>query len=294
MHHCDDIKKHLWAFLMKETDPQTSQKIQTHLQGCPSCQKECEALQKLQGAMQMDISSSMPEDFADTLHAKLMVAAEEMTAPTFGERFLESLRRFRQYGAFKTLAPALVCLVFVIGVFSSGIYENWQRENPILNPAPTAVPTVTPTAVSTSNPVTEPIPTQKPNVISVPATTPAPEVTTPVGTEAPAILAEDIPAPASIEGEPQIAAYILPERQMDICQISVSDPVSFLDGWQENWQQYRQELSGLDGSSIFLELPQTAFQSFKTYAEEHGINTENLSQEENQDKTLVLITGNEE
>ena len=309
MHSCDDVKKQLWAFLMEETDPEINQKIQMHLQGCPSCQKECEALQKVQAAMETDVSSSMPEDFAETLHLKLMAAAEEMKAPTLWERFYENLQRVRRYGAWKTVAPALVCLVLVVGVFSSGLYESWQKENPILSPTPTATPVVTATAEPTSTPLAEtPIPIQTPNVVSVPVTIPTPEVSAPAMTEEPitsvpepAISAENVPAPASMEAEPQPAypgtAYDLPRHRADLYQISISAPDVFLDGWQENWRQYKQEpeeFPGLDDASILLELPQTAFQSFKTYAQENGIDPQTFSQEENQDKTLVLITGNEE
>ncbi len=306
MHHCHDIQKNLWAFLCGETTPAKQAAIHAHLQGCPSCQSEYEKLKQIQGAMQTDISSSMPEDFADSLHLKLMAAAEELSAPSLWERCKDSMEKFRRYGAWKTVAPALVCLVLVVGVFSTGLYQQWQNTNPILGPTPTPTETVTP-AVTESPQVTTPTPKPKQETVSTPTEAPRISVSDPVAAaEEPVIPAEaeHIPAPASMAGETEPnnpgSAYGLSRQQPTIYQIKVLDPTAFLTGWQEDWQIYQPDLHpaelipGMDDSSIILELDTSAFQSLQYYAEKTGIKSQTIQENEIPRETLVIITGNEE
>ncbi len=267
---CNQCQDLLWSYLAHELSDSEAKKLETHLQGCPSCQAEAEMLTQVVSSLREEIP--LPATFSAELHQKLSLASQEMTTgkPNLRKRFLEGFKGLPKYPVFRTLAPALVCLVLVVGVFSSGLFDQWNTADQILN-EPTGN-----TPVSTSNPVETASPSHPANTdapspsgeSSTPTTTPQtkspitptgkpsqaiastnpasaePEPTpdtetpatetpvTPAIESAPAS-AEDIPSPASIEDEDTPVIFAIPRHRPKVVCLTVEDAEVFLNNWQD-------------------------------------------------------------
>ncbi len=318
--HCQEL---LWSYLAKELSESESKLIEAHLRDCPSCRADAVALAPVVSSLREEIP--MPATFSAELHKKLTLAAEEMAAePSSGKGFMEKLKTLPRSPFFRTLAPALVCLVLVVGVFSSGLFDTWNNADQILidpaekspvvtqPPAPTKAPSpeVTPEPLV---PADEPTPPAKPR--SSNSSTPQPEPsnteslptpTVAVPETAPATIADaptpvdigDTPAPASISPEEPSTGFALPRHLPTVTFLHVEDTEQFLNSWQEqfeyDWKSAIQSVPP-DGvpvgdcpSITILKLDMDAFQNMIAYAD---------SMEEppdTQGETLLIFTEDEE
>ncbi len=297
---CRHCQSSLWDFITQELSASETKKIEEHLQGCPSCRQEAEKLKLLIPALREEVP--LPEHFSATLHQKLSRAAEEMAAQK------PIRKKLPQWGGFKTLAPALVCLGLVVGVFSSGLYDQWKNADELLTESPvqSSAPKVDPAQAERSAPIEAPVPARD--------SSPAPLVTNPNSAEpapveadsiadAPEVAtAENTPAVASLEGEDGPTGLALPRQTQHITCLTLLDSQAFLDGWQEasgyDWETYlvntdpRELLSGVTDDTMVLQLPPDVLDSLLAFEEALSITQDGLAEEKTE--FLIIITEDEE
>ncbi len=143
---CNESRQLLWSYLTNELSDSETKQIEQHLQGCPSCRQEAEELSQVLSSFHEDIP--LPAAFTETLHEKLVAVSHEMATkePSFKERLGRSIKELPGSRGFRTLAPALVCLVLVVSVFHSGLFDTWNSADKILTDSDVSTP------VSTSTP----------------------------------------------------------------------------------------------------------------------------------------------
>ncbi|MEE1014248.1 MAG: zf-HC2 domain-containing protein [Clostridia bacterium] len=136
--HCQDL---LFDYVSHLTEDSQAKQIQTHLAHCPSCKKEYDEIRAMLSVMENAPEPELPEGFQLSLHQKLVQTAEEMEQQK-AHSLAGWLHRMKNYGIWQVAAPALVCLALVIGVFSSGLYDQWRNADQVLTgevpPQPTA------------------------------------------------------------------------------------------------------------------------------------------------------------
>ncbi len=293
---CKHCRESLWGYITHELSFNESKKIEEHLQDCPSCKQEAERIKLLVSALHEEIP--LPADFTENLHQKLSRAAEEMAAKT------PARRKLPRRGSFKTLVPALACLALVIGVFSSGLYDQWQNADQILTNPPVEsstpiessapVETKTPAGSSASAPtVTNPVTPVEP----VPTTETAPVTDTPEVASG-----ENTPAVASVDTEEIPAGFSIPRQTDKVTCLTLFDSHAFLESWQEvsgyDWETYlvetnpRELLPGVTDDTAVLQLPKDAFDSLLAFEEALSITQTGLAEEKTE--FLIIITKDEE
>lgn len=316
---CTECRELLWSYLSKELSPSEAKKIEEHLQGCPSCRQEAEELSLVIASLGEEVP--LPANFSQELHEKLVSVAEEMAneTPTVKEKLLNGLKALPRSRTFRTLAPALACLVLVIGVFSTGLFDKWNSADTILTdpvsvteePSSTKEPSVQEKSVTPKSDIPEPIPTppssdsasvtqedvsepQPEPVIEAPSEASQPETPAVVSQPEPsAAESEHLPAPASIEEGDAPATFAIPRRLPMIVCLNVADAEEFLNNWRKDWESALQDIapeeliSGADPDAIILKLSKADFDSLMEYSD---------SQEllETQGETLIIIAEDEE
>ncbi len=157
---CQSCRTQLWEFAAQEMEPEQETWMQQHLKGCLFCRKEYEKVQQILTVMHAEKEPELSETFAETLHLKLMETAEEMAAAKQNS-FKEKLRRrlapsfwktmpegfgkapmqqrsqqFWHWSGFKIVTPALICMIISVGIFSTGLYQQWMGAGDILQADP--------------------------------------------------------------------------------------------------------------------------------------------------------------
>lgn len=126
---CKQCKAMLFDYVSDLTTDRQNGQMKDHLAQCSVCQKEYQEITKMLDLLSQIEEPELPDGFQLQLHQKLVeVANGREKKPSF----LESLKDIFSYGGWKTVAPALVCLVLVIGVFGSGLYEDWKDADSVL------------------------------------------------------------------------------------------------------------------------------------------------------------------
>lgn len=148
--HCQEL---LFDYVSHLTNASQAKQIQAHLAHCPSCKKEYDEICAMLSVMEHASEPELPEGFHLSLHQKLVQAAEEMEQQK-AHSLTGWLRRMKNYGIWRVAAPALVCLVLVIGVFSSGLYDQWRNADQVLTSEVPPQPTVS--ATTEADPQPEP------------------------------------------------------------------------------------------------------------------------------------------
>lgn len=298
---CNHYQGLLWDYVAGELSDSESKKIKEHLQGCPSCKQEAEELALIVTSLKEEIP--LPAAFTQELHEKLVSVSEEMAeeTPSLKQRILGGLKTLPQNRTFRTLAPSLVCLVLVVGVFSSGLFDRWNDADDILTE-----PTPVPVSVGTEEPKPkEPTPDVTPKPV-----TPAP-VERPVSSSAPEPAAEPEPVPAEIEHSPAPASvdaeetpktFEIPRHSSPVTCLNLFDTKAFLDEWEKvsgyDWETYlaasdpRELLPGVTEATLVLELPPEVLDSLLRFEESLSLTQENITEEKTE--FLIILAGDEE
>ena len=311
---CRKCKVLLWDYVSNFLDDGQSQWILNHLENCPSCTAEYNSIKKIHTAM-----STMPEpscDFDKALHAKLVSASIEIeTERKKSNSFKEKLEKFRSYGGWKSLAPALVCLVLAVGFFSSGLFENWMDSDKIIQTENPSVQTQTPAAEET-------LPSTPENEISTVASAPKNNSSTDnvkvneiteqapqaepqkeIGDDIPAVpapVSEPIPASEPIEQKPMAMSGRTVMNSANI--ISTDDIESFINSPDIGFDlsecvtdiQADTLLPGLPENAVVLSLSPEQWTNLLEYMNSNNISVQLAQQAENQGEIFVIITECEE
>jgi len=191
---CKGCREKLFDYVTDCTTSKETASVQAHLEHCDSCKKEYQEICEMLSVLHELPEAELPKGFQLSLHQKLVQAADEMQKAK--ERsFLGWLRRVRAMGGWKVVAPALVCLVLVLGVYSGGVFDQWMQADSVILSGGTQPAVSTTVPEETNAPTEEPAVTQKPRSVA----TKAPKVTeapAPAETEAP-ISTETVEADAS-------------------------------------------------------------------------------------------------
>ena len=126
---CKQCKAMLFDYVSDLTNDRQNGRMKDHLAQCSVCQKEYQEVTRMLDVLSHIEEPELPDGFQLQLHRRLVEAANGREKKP---SFLESLKDIFSYGAWKTVAPALVCLVLVIGVFGSGLYEDWKDADSVL------------------------------------------------------------------------------------------------------------------------------------------------------------------
>ncbi len=211
---CNESRQLLWSYLTNELSDFETKQIEQHLQGCPSCRQEAEELSQVLSSFHEDIP--LPAAFTETLHEKLVAVSQEMSAkePSFKERLGRCIKALPQSRGFRTLAPALVCLVLVAGVFTSGLFDSWNSADNILTGSDVSAPITTSTPDSSQQKTTKDAPstttsaaTSSSSVVSSSAVSPA--TSTPVSgakTSSPSEASKDSSPASSTKDSHEVSA----------------------------------------------------------------------------------------
>lgn len=300
---CNGYRDLLWSYVAGELSDSESEKIEKHLQGCPSCRQEAEELSLIVASLNEEIP--LPPNFTQELHEKLISVSEELATekPPVKETFWSGWKTLPRNRAFRTLAPALVCLVLAVGVFSTGLFDKWQTADHLVTD-----PSLTPDKPSSVSVVTKddepedstPSVAHK-AVTQTPKEAPAPAAESEIIPETPPVVASDpapadaehSPAPASVEGEDLPATFAIPRHRPMIVCLTVANAEEFLNNWKSSssfdWSSALQDIapeelvSGVDPNTLVLKLNRTAFDSLMEYAD-----TQEMS--ESQGETLIIFT----
>lgn len=311
---CRKCKVLLWDYVSNFLDDGQSQWILNHLENCPSCTAEYNSIKKIHTAM-----SIVPEpshDFEKALHAKLVSASIEIeTERKKSNSFKEKLEKFRSYGGWKSLAPALVCLVLAVGFFSSGLFENWMDSDKIIQTENPSVQTQTPAAEET-------LPSTPENEISTVASAPKNNSSTDnvkvneiteqapqaepqkeIGDDIPAVpapVSEPIPASEPIEQEPMALSGRTVMNSANI--ISTDDIESFINSPDIGFDlsecvtdiQADTLLPGLPENAVVLSLSPEQWTDLLEYMNSNNFSVQQAQQNEDQREILVILTECEE
>ena len=125
---CKRCKDLLFDYASGLTEEKQSKWIKNHLQECPACKQEYEETAQIVQVMKTMDEPELPSGFQLQLHKKLLEAASQKNrVPVF-----DGLREIFGTGHWKVFAPALACLVLVIGVFGSGLYDDWKNADVVI------------------------------------------------------------------------------------------------------------------------------------------------------------------
>ncbi len=312
--NCNHCRELLWSYLSKELSDFETKKIEEHLQGCPSCRAEAEQLAPVVASLREEIP--LPATFSAELHQKLSLAAQEMAEEktSLGKRLSRMWKDLSSSKGFRALAPSLVCLVLVVGVFSSGLFDQWQNADRMLReksvPNSTHTETLTPIPEKT-NPTEEPSPAAEKNPVSVapaPAEreiipTPAAEPSVPPAEHTPDTASViDVPAPASLEQEDTPIGLAISRQYDKVTCLTLLDVQTFLDDWQTasgyNWKTYLLEADtpdlppGIDADATVLQFSAELTESLLSFEESLSVVQDGISAEESE--FLIIITEDEE
>lgn len=312
---CKKCRVLLWNYATDSLDKNESQLVLNHLENCPSCSKEYYSIKKIATAM-----NTTPEpdgEFQKALHAKLISASVEMERErkASGNSFKEKIEKFRSYGGWKSLAPALVCLVLAVGFFSSGLFENWMDSDKIIQTGNPSVQTQTPAAEETLPSTTE---NEVSTVASAPKNNsstdnvkvneiteqaPQAEPQKEIGDDIPAVpapVSEPIPASEPIEQEPMAMSGRTVMNSANI--ISTDDIESFINSPDIGFDlsecvtdiQADTLLPGLPENAVVLSLSPEQWTDLLEYMNSNNISVQQAQQNEDQRELLVILTECEE
>ncbi len=125
---CKKCKGLLFDYVSDNTKQKQSQWIEEHLAHCPSCKKEYDEICLMLSVLGEESKVELPAGFQLSLHRKLVAATQEKKAENTGSW----LHRLKDMQGMRTVVPALMCLVLVIGVFSSGFFAEWQNADSVI------------------------------------------------------------------------------------------------------------------------------------------------------------------
>lgn len=145
---CKKCKHLLFDYVSDNTKEPQSQWLNEHLAHCPSCQKEYEEICLMLSVLQEEPKAELPAGFQLSLHQKLVDAAQEKE----NQKAKSWIERIKEMPGMRTVAPALVCLVLVLSVFTSGLFEDWKRADSVLVNEPKQAPVETQIPTQTTVP----------------------------------------------------------------------------------------------------------------------------------------------
>ncbi|MBQ2614614.1 MAG: hypothetical protein IJB80_04720 [Clostridia bacterium] len=216
-------------------------------------------LSQMLGLMQDAPVPDLPEDFQKNLHLKLVQTAQEKRAH----------KGWLMHG-WRTAVPAFLCLVLVLGVFSSGLFDRLQREEIILSQETESAAPV----------ISEPVQTEKPvqNVKPepVPEKTPVPQQATEKQPEATA----DTTTPAMYRrGMVSDYRVVLTQPLTEYLQTCKTET-------QMDWTE---KASVLTETHAILQLTQTEWETLSEYIKTTGLQPESFA--ESGEMVVVEIVG---
>ncbi len=206
---CKKCKHLLFDYVSDNTTASQSQWLNEHLAHCPSCQKEYEEIRLMLSVLQEEPEADLPVGFQLSLHRKLVDAVQEKE----NKKAKSWMERIKDMPALRTIAPALVCLVLVLGVFTSGLFEDWKNSDSVFVNEPKQVVQETQMPTQTPVPTMEEIVPRKPVV---------PKQTTPITEE---IQDEPKPVPA-VEPEPVTEESV----QAETAIMTAAEPIKSAGG----------------------------------------------------------------
>ena len=153
---CDICESMLFDYISGSCDDFDRQWIENHLRECPFCKDRYDEAVQMLKVLSEDKVPELPENFNTKLHAGLLQAAGEMhleAKADFGQKigkffdpetikekikgfgegdWQERIKQFMHLSGWKVVAPALVCFTLTVGVFSTGLYNEWLRADDVL------------------------------------------------------------------------------------------------------------------------------------------------------------------
>lgn len=254
---CKKCKNLLFDFVSNYTKESQNHWLMEHLMHCPSCQKEYEEIQQMLSLLHEDAEVELPAGFQLSLHRKLVDAAQEMES----KKQKSWIHKLKNMPAIGTVAPALVCLVLVMGVFSSGLFADWKNADSILVEEPK------PVVVSTQPPIETPMPTAEIVVDSQPSLTPEQAASKPAKDKAlskqePA-KTEELPVVASLQEESSAV-----ESVKDKTEVAVA--AETIDGASGGSRAFSLEEDAVEAvaTSYVLQVPQPILSFLKEASRE--------------------------
>ncbi len=125
---CKRCKDLLFDFASGLTEEKQNQWMKIHLEECPACKQEYEEVMQIVHVMKSMDEPELPPGFQIQLHKKLVDAATDKKKGSV----LDGLKETFEAGRWRAFAPALACLVLVIGVFGSGLYDDWKNADVVI------------------------------------------------------------------------------------------------------------------------------------------------------------------
>ncbi len=125
---CKRCKDLLFDFASGLTEEKQNKWMKIHLGECPACIQEYEEVMQIVHVMKDMDAPELPSGFQLQLHKKLVEAANHKDKASI----FDGLRETFGMGRWKVFAPALACLVLVIGVFGSGLYDDWKNADVVI------------------------------------------------------------------------------------------------------------------------------------------------------------------
>lgn len=160
---CRQCKEQLCAYVSDALDESSAAKVKTHLQSCSSCQKEYQELQELLGVLHAMPVPPLSETFSAALHSRLCDAAEEIKLKkkeSFGQRVRDWASNLSAKQTWRIAVPAMACMVLLVSVISTGLYQNWYAEDNLLTAQVKNQETQNPTSPQPKGTEQEPLKTE--------------------------------------------------------------------------------------------------------------------------------------
>jgi mycothiol system anti-sigma-R factor len=68
---CDELRRHLWLYLDKETDPPTCAELEAHMDECAHCRRMVEFDQRFKQLVRRCADEPVPQTVVETLRTRV-------------------------------------------------------------------------------------------------------------------------------------------------------------------------------------------------------------------------------
>ena len=125
---CDKYQDMIYNYFSDNLSEEQIEKLEDHISSCLLCKNEFEQIRALLSSAEQFEDQPLPVGFTTSLHTKLIEASEEIQDRR-AHRFKYFCKDFITDGKWKVAAPAVVAVALLVGVFSSGLFQDFIHTN---------------------------------------------------------------------------------------------------------------------------------------------------------------------
>lgn len=121
---CDKYQDMIYDYFSDALSEEQIEKLENHISSCPTCRSEFEQLRTMLCSLEQFEDRPIPVGYTTSLHTKLLEASQEIQDRR-AHRFKYFCKDFITDGKWKVAAPAVVAVALLVGVFSTGLFQDF-------------------------------------------------------------------------------------------------------------------------------------------------------------------------